>query len=576
MSVTDVNGSGANVGTFVAGAYGSLLVFSGGFYLYQANANLDLLPNGQTGVDNFTFTVTDTLGRSETTTLTINVFGTDDAATIISADANGSITEDAGPSVIVNGGFESGNLGGWSATSPGVSVQFAGFGGELGNYAARLDPTASPESLFQDIATTAGQHYVLSFYVSGDAEATSNSMTVTWDGMTVLAVSDQFGGLTRYTFDVVAVDSSSTLQFTYTDDGVGMYVDAVTVSPTPGPATETADGTITFADIETGDTHTASFVAQGSGYVGTFSLDPVSESSGSGSLDWHFTVDNADIQYLAQNQSVSQIYTVMITGDGGAVTFQDVTVTLNGTNDAPTTVGADNVITNADVNGGFFIPTWALTINDADPDLADTLSVNSITGTSGLDAFLFGGVLAFDDAVLGGSFTYDTTDGLAVSSGSGTVTVTNNAAAVSTLNGTSGNDILIGTTDGVALDGGGGNDILIGNSGAHALTGGSGDDIFAFQVVPDALNSITDFDNVGAQDKIAISAAAFGGGVTPGMDTTFLFESTADAEFLGSLFHYDTSTDTLYFSSDGTTASAIVVAQLQAGVLLNSNDLLIV
>ncbi len=33
---------------------------------------------------------------------------------------------------------------------------------------------------------------------------------------------------------------------------------------------------IAFADVETGDTHTASFVPQDGDYVGTFSLDPVS------------------------------------------------------------------------------------------------------------------------------------------------------------------------------------------------------------------------------------------------------------------------------------------------------------
>ena len=71
-------------------------------------------------------------------------------------------------------------------------------------------------------------------------------------------------------------------------------------------------------------------------------------------------------------------------------------------------------------------------------------------------------------------------------------------------------------------------------------------------------------------------AAAFGAGLTPGQDTAGIFESTADADFLGNLFHYDTANQTLYFSSDGTTASAITVAQFQSGVLLNAHDLLIV
>ncbi len=50
-----------------------------------------------------------------------------------------------------------------------------------------------------------------------------------------------------------------------------------------GPATESTAGSLLFSDAETGDTHSASFVANGSGYVGTFSLDPISEAGGTGS-----------------------------------------------------------------------------------------------------------------------------------------------------------------------------------------------------------------------------------------------------------------------------------------------------
>ena len=90
--------------------------------------------------------------------------------------------------------------------------------------------------------------------------------------------------------------------------------------------------------VETADTHTASFTPDNSGYVGTFSLDPVTESGGSGSVNWHFSVADADIQFLAQGQQLTQDYLVSVTDNHGASTTQDVTVTINGTNDAPTAV----------------------------------------------------------------------------------------------------------------------------------------------------------------------------------------------------------------------------------------------
>lgn len=581
LSVTDVNGSAANVGAFVSGTYGDLLINDDGTYIYVTNSSVDPLQTGDDVTDEFTFTVTDSVGHSETTTLTFNVHGANDAPIITAADASASVTEDAGPTVLVNGGFETGDLSAWTTTGS-VQAQFLATGGEFGDYSAQLNGSGS---ISQNVATTPGQHYTVSFFVSGDPEASASSFNVTWDGVAILTLSDVQPGFTRYSFDVVgdASQSFTALSFGFADDGIGLFLDQVAVNPATGPATETADGSVSFSDIETGDTHTASFVAQAGGYVGTFSLDPVSESSGTGTVAWHFTVDNADIQFIGEGDSVTQTYTVLVTDDHGESIGQDVTITINGTNDAPTTVNDDSIITNVDVNQGIFIPDWALTRNDVDPDVGDALSVNSTSNDAGgSSGFIFGALVWFDDGTLGGSFDYDTRDGSLVSSGTGTATVVNNTAATTALTGTGGDDIIIATVDGTSLDGGGGDDILIGNSGSHVMSGGGGDDIFAFQLVPDQgpspTNSITDFDNTAEQDMIAVSAAAFGGGLTAGMDVDAVFESSADAEFLTntSRFHYDTTTDTLYFSADGTTASALVVVQLQSGVILTAHDMMIV
>jgi Ca2+-binding RTX toxin-like protein len=120
--------------------------------------------------------------------------------------------------------------------------------------------------------------------------------------------------------------------------------------------------------------------------------------------------------------------------------------------------------------------------------------------------------------------------------------------------------------------------VLTGNAGSHILTGGTGDDIFAFLQPDNGPNTITDFNNTTAHDLIAVSAGGYGGGLTPGMDVTPLFETSNDDQFsgFGAVFHFDTANQTLYFSVDGSTVSAIALAQLQAGVTLQSHDLLIV
>ncbi len=579
LSVTDVNGSAANVDSPVAGAYGSLTIFSDGTYFYQANSNLDPLEAGDTATEVFTFTVTDSIGRSESTTLTLSVFGADDAAIITSADAFGSVTEDVGPIAIVNGSFETGDFTGWTADG-GSSVEFLALGDEFGNYSVVLGAFAG--SVSQDIATVAGQHYTLSFVVTGDpgsndgnSTTTDNTLFVTWDGATVFSQVDSYDGFTRYTFDLIATDTNSTLSFNYTDNGTGMILDQVLVASATAPATESTDGSISFSDIEVGDTHTATFVAAGGDYVGTFSLSPITEGAGAGSLDWHFTVDNADIQFLGEGESITQTYTVLIAGEGGATVGQNVAVTLHGANDAPTAV-ADTIITDVGANGTVRIPHWALVVNDTDPDANDALFANDILSSSGGNAFPSFDAYFEDDATPGGSFTYNINDGIAVS-GPATATIINNGA-VTTLTGTGGADIIIGNNGGQTLNGGGGNDVLVGNSGTYTMTGGAGDDIFAFEQVPNGLHNITDFNNVSDHDTIAVSAIDFGGDLAVGMDMSTVFESSADADFVSgsSRFHYDTSSTTLYYSGDGTTASAIVLAHLQSGVVLNANDMMIV
>jgi VCBS repeat-containing protein len=580
VTITEVNGSAANVGSPVAGTYGTLLLGPDGSYSYTANSALDALQVGNHPTDQFTFTATDVLSRSVTTTLTFNVIGTDDAPTITAADTNASVTEDAGPTVVVNGGFESGDLTGWSATTH-VQVQFFGLGGQYGNYSALLSPNTSSDSLAQNIATTPGQHYTLGFDVTGDADSSSNSLAVSWDGSTILAVNDgQSGAFTHYSFDVVgdATLSSTPLQFTYTDDGTGLRVDNVSLNPTTAVGTENANGTISFADVETADTHTASFTPQDSGYFGTFSLGPVTEATGSGSLGWHFTVANSAIQSLALGQTAVQTYTVSVIDDHGASVTQDVTISINGTNDAPTAVN-DTVITDVGPNAAVIIAPWALAANDTDPDTTDHVFVNSLgTSTGGNAGGIFGAVFFNDDATLGGSFTYNSSDGHATSSNFATATVINNAATTTTLTGTGANEVLIATQGNEALNGGGGNDILFGNDGSHVLTGGSGNDTFAFQSQPTGTNVITDFNNTTEHDHIAVSANSFGGGLTAGQDVTSVFETSGDNQFSGSgsVFHFDSANQTLYFSADGTTGSEITVVQVQAGVMINPHDLLIV
>ena len=97
--------------------------------------------------------------------------------------------------------------------------------------------------------------------------------------------------LTQY-YDVTVDDGNGgtavqtvTITITGTNDAP-----TITSGAQSGSATEIADlaagenvdshassGSVTFADVDLSDTHSASFAAQGGGYLGTFSLDPVNQ-----------------------------------------------------------------------------------------------------------------------------------------------------------------------------------------------------------------------------------------------------------------------------------------------------------
>ncbi|MFB2808003.1 hypothetical protein ACE1AQ_22850, partial [Microcystis sp. BLCC-F209] len=133
--------------------------------------------------------------------------------------------------------------------------------------------------------------------------------------------------------------------------------------------------------------------------------------------------------------------------------------------------------------------------------------------------------------------------------------------------GSSENNILSGTLD---------NDILIGGLGNDTITGGAGGDQFTFNNRNEGIDTITDF--LSSQgDKIAVSAAGFGGGLAAGVAITaaqFVLGTTA---LNGSnRFIYNTITGGLFFDGDGTgTLAAIQIAILSSKPSISASDILV-
>ncbi len=96
-------------------------------------------------------------------------------------------------------------------------------------------------AIFQDLATTAGDSYLLSFAFSARPGILENITRVFWDGVlidTILA--NGVGNLdtvwTIFSYNLTAVSNSTRLQFdnlTETSDSTGSYLDAVSVQTVP-------------------------------------------------------------------------------------------------------------------------------------------------------------------------------------------------------------------------------------------------------------------------------------------------------------------------------------------------------
>ena len=96
LSVTAVNGTAVDVvdGIVIAGGYGTLHVGADGAYDYTLDhSKANVLGEDDTDFEVFHYTVTDSLGASDTGTLTIAITGVNDVA-VIGGDAEGDVTED--------------------------------------------------------------------------------------------------------------------------------------------------------------------------------------------------------------------------------------------------------------------------------------------------------------------------------------------------------------------------------------------------------------------------------------------------------------------------------------------------
>ena len=157
----------------------------------------------------------------------------------------------SGPS-LANGNFATGDLTGWTLGGnfaqpnlPEIYVTRNGQGGSA--YAAGMGSMGSDGTLSQTVATTAGQTYTLSFWLQNEG-STDNDFKATWNGQTLLSLSDATqSGYKQYTYSVTAAGPSSTLAFSAMNTPSQWDLDNVSLTAS-GPSLATATAA-SLADV---------------------------------------------------------------------------------------------------------------------------------------------------------------------------------------------------------------------------------------------------------------------------------------------------------------------------------------
>ncbi|MDL2403811.1 VCBS domain-containing protein [Rhizobium mayense] len=331
------------------GHYGGLSLGDDGSWTYTLNNDAAQgLRAGDTAQEIFTVKVTDASGASDIQTVTVIITGTNDAP-VISGTETGAVQEDG--TLNVSGALTStdadiGDTAGWSVVGDGDGHYGNLILGDDGQWSYALDNDAA-----QGLKAGETAQDIFTVKVT-DASGTSDVQTIT---VTVTGTNDA---------PVISGTEIGSVQ----EDGI------LDVS-----------GTLTSRDADIGDTAAWAVIGTGDGRYGSLTLG----DDGA----WTYTLNNDAAQGLRAGETAQEIFTVKVTDASGASDMQTVTVTVTGTNDAPTISGTETGAVQEDRTLGA-----SGTLTATDSDIGDTAAWSIVGDSEG-----HYGSLTLDDD---GAWTY--------------------------------------------------------------------------------------------------------------------------------------------------------------------------
>ncbi len=608
----DGSGLGASAGeATISGTYGSLYIAADGSYRYVLDDNdgdTEALNAGDSATDTFNYTIANgaTAADMATSTITVNIDGSNDQPTISGAEVNATGLVEAG---LTLGAIDStsGDVSTlWNDVDDGETVNLAVTEGSAGaNAQAALIFNAMTGE-----AAILGTYGTLYLSEDGTYRYELDDTDVDTQGLNEGdMVSEVFNytianGATAsnmasstITVDITGTNDAPDITFAVGDD-VGSVteagIDAMNMAIVDTP---TATGTLDRSDVDSADdatNDTWSIDGSATGTYGTLAIDQNGV--------WTYTLDNTTAgaaDMLAAGESDTETFTVRLSDNDATnegTDTQVVTITVNGTNDAPiiTASGSDVAVTLNDVaetaamdptlDAGPLTSTGNLAFDDVDASNTFTAAIDGLA-TTGITAGIDGAVdlsalmtLSSSTVTEGGGVTWNFNGAETIfdylADGENlvltyTISVTDNNGGVDTqevavtIQGSNDEPIIVATD---ISDDAEGNSLITVNGGGNAIPPmDAGDDIVTIDLLNDAVDSsmgaamITSILEVDASDTQWIDtvsvAAATDAATTAALTATGF--STGDLVAL-----FDVSSDDGVFTYD---RNALLLDRMDSG-----------
>ncbi|WP_457266143.1 beta strand repeat-containing protein, partial [Pseudomonas sp. P5_C3] len=355
-------GNATHLGTFVLSPVSEAANAANGSVQWTynlSNAAAQYLAQGQTVTETYLVTISDGHGSSVTQNVTITITGTNDQPTVTAAEVeSGAVTEDG--TTMTSGSFAFGDVDLADHTHV-ASVSAPA------NALGTLVASVSDEST-GDAVGSVGWSYTLN---NSAAQNLAEGQTKT--EVFTVTLTDDFGA---------TVSKAVTITLTGTNDAPTVTAAEIESGAVIEDGTTVAGGSFAFGDVDLADHAHVASVSAPAGALGTLVASVSDESTGDavGSVGWSYTLNNSAAQYLAEGQTKTEVFTVTLTDDFGAAVTKAVTITLTGTNDAPTVTAAE-IESGAVIEDGTTVASGSFAFGDV--DLADHAHVASVSAPAG-------------------------------------------------------------------------------------------------------------------------------------------------------------------------------------------------